>query len=752
MLENQITKKLNTLRNFEFINPLSTQIYFDAIKFFLLQLDLFIYQHTGEFLQSAKNRGFLFKWNFENKKANTCQTLFYDACFTDLRQNCKTLSLFTLYQVIDTIFLDLDLLFSFKTRFQNPEIFDETNKALVKFLDSIDPIFNSFEFTENSRFKVKEFISSYIRIQPCNLINFDGSSINTDLKKQQLLEKPENPCVDLKNLLKNTYNRRHCDNFLISYEDRSKEIVTYIELTSNVPEKLCFFNQYYNQLIIVDRPDEDDDCFDDYCEMMYELGDPFDPDAFPGLSKQITVKNLEKATLKTIKVNKSKDPNQKLYNNCILNNKIDIELKAEYYNIFNFDEKMLPFLIQPGSLVVLETNTLLNVDLLLKRKLCCISSPKLFGQKEIFGPSILYIFADFNRYNKKNVLSVLNLTEIFNSNEYEGVYNYEQCYKKVNGKYVKMNRSLLLDMMGYFQNRATQMPDEEYETKVDLFESLGYGKEDIASLEKIIYDLKTSSDLDLLLNYIKNSSLEVKEKKYIKALITTHNDLLDFRKYTVQVLKNEAARQSKEWAELDTYQENIFLDIQSELKEALTSIDYTDLMKTFHSEDLKCNLNSTLEKMKELGELPKRTHQGKTGFNLFGYSTDLCHELDSLLGSDINNLNKKIRVNKSTHDSLNAFLINIRSTLDKLHHHKESESYNNDYHLYVFFKNVFLKMEIDDTMENSKLWFSLWELSNQYTIDRNELLSKHNNKRLPRPKKDSRLTSRLVSDFLNTVT
>jgi len=615
--------------------------------------------------------------------------------------NMKNLSSLYMFNIIDAIFLNDESLSLFKSEIQIPTDGDE--KSLIK-PKQYDPILNKLLVTKETRYIVKEFISSFLRIYGNGFSDQSNESINRQFRDYQLQSKiPDNWLFNVNLLARNQTNHTKFDIVDTKISDNTKHFIKQMKEMSDGECDLIMVDSKNPFLLHkVERPDEDDDSFEEFMSLVY---DPEYEEDIEGLN--YTHFNLRKSNLKY------QDTQQEL-------------IKVNLISVQNFKISNLPYIFYPGEITILETNTLLEVDFYMKTNYCKIGYRKPINRKkDIEGLNILYVFGDFDKpinqtLDKLNIV-ILNIDH----NDYKSILSYEQAYKKINGRYVEMNKDIMMSTLSFLSKNKTSTEKAEEMTKFSaLMDKYDLSSLNNAQMEEILNECNNVPKCHLLLSNLKNTQLDEDFKKYICYLLGKPNDIInwktEFKKYYPK----------KEWSE------NPVVDFFSMIKLSLTTLDYNALMLRKNRE----NVIHVLEnKFKDLEKFNENVHLGKVNFNVFGYSSNIYNEIKYILGEDMNHiLESKLFLSSSCAKSLKAFLSILEQNIGILNE-KQDECYlENDLYLYNFLKGLESITVIDNAKKNDEFRSFLINSMENYIIDRNSyIMTKYPRRPIKRNKKEN---------------
>lgn len=410
------------------------------------------------------------------------------------------------------------------------------------------------------------------------------------------------------------------------------------------------------------------------------------------------------------------------------------QIKVNIVQISNFNKKLLPCILKENVLTILITNSIMNVKKLISTDKCKIYHSNINRvKKDITGMTLCYVFGALHTYPIDELMRQLGFGHIrFSNVEFETFLNQEQNFKKLAGKYVKVDRSIMQDI--YFNAPGlTDNPDSlsmRQELEKNSFESLGYENFKILIHQKNLNE----ADIDFVLNWSLDQDL-INEKtfKFIKVLAKCNNRLEDWDKTFFDILDKKMLNNNNI--------EQSFFDSFNQLEKSLMKADFNDILKTVNKDALLTNLNSLVESLKDL---PETVHLGKTNFNVFGYSSDAYNEFKFLLDDLMNGLTTGgIKIKKLTQNLLKSFLYNIRSHLTTLASKNDEVFYDNDYLMLVFFSSLLNFTVIDENSDDHVFKDFLINISTSYNIERAEyLMKKYPIKKLRKPivKSDSQKT------------
>jgi len=736
-------KDLNVLINFEYITDLSTVKYYEETIYYLLeQLDFFYNLHFTDVINSINKfnplKG-LFSTSYSSK--NTCHIRHYFMTALEanlgLDQNC--ISLWHLYTVVDAIFLDEDLLFAFTAMTQEIE---NTTPFALQLRKKKDPIFSRLRLIPETRFLIKEFISSYIRRYPRPPNKGRLDSLDDILRNFQLKTKmPDQYLFNKSHMAKNQTHHSKIS-VLDSFIDITSEVSKNLQASKNMEGDFLYFNpDNPSEIIRVIMPDEDDDEYDEFYDFVCESKG----------SLEIEIPEILESTIIDLRKSKLKYDKKKEKKESVI---------CYYVSRLNFDVLDLPHLIRPGCIVILETNLFLDISELAKRNLACFAKRKVVNRnRDVDGLSLLYIFADLGRSAVRETIKNFDINVLhFDPTNLKNLAEINLNYKKINGKYVRVTRAVMSQTYDYLEIAQSERDNaldgtETYNKKkainqkkdsslgnderlmseyMQLLQSINLETSEEVEIFSLVDKTITKTQLTLFRNLLKNSKIDIRILNLIYASMEDNGKLISWKNVFKKYFKTSIDK---------------VLNIFEVIGRNITKMDQSIILQRAYSgmviEEVK------KWEMSDLSKIPENVHVGSVNYNIFGYSSDFYNEFVMLIGEDVNGLlTNEIRLNSSTWKLLKSFCYTIKSKLEDLNVYNDEKFYENDYSMYTFFSTILASSKIDDSFENNNLRSFLMNAHSDYNVERTEYISKNYKNKKLRKISPKDLGSNIVSRFL----
>jgi len=628
-----------------------------------------------------------------------------------LSSDTKCSSLQALYLIVDTFFENKELFDAFKFRIQN-EIDSEKVQGdelvWVEDIRNVCVLLSKMIMTQKSNCIFKEFIASYIRIcdkqtQPKAL-----NRMMMDLKEKIKHGSAENNEIySITKLVSEKVNYSRYDLLNKNWEDHTRDFFKKLQKNEwNGGDKVRYFNpENPVEIIEVTVPDEieEEDLFQDFEE--------FNSEAEYGFISEDILDNL---TYDKIRLDKSGIPTTTENQKPLI----------KYYGILNFDLKDLCKLMDRNNFVLLETNVLLEVGPWVQRELCKIVKPNNPSLHDAVGLTYMYLFANFRDLNVQKEFRKLQFYKCdLNLDQFNIFSNQEQNYKKINGKYVKMNKAYFMQMVAQTNwSGNTTITEEDMEYKM-ILDEIDFASIDIKKVNKVLSDAQKKQLYRTKLDErVQSSELDDIKKRLSKVITKNAGKYINWKEQMIKFVFNS-----------DYQDEDVLTrDFVSYLKNNLNNIDFQNVVMDFRGSEVFDRLT---EMKKVLGEKIDEALTYKTAFNVFGYTSDIHNELAMILGPKMNGLlSGKIPMKIETQRKLLAFTFNIKNFTEKLCDKNENDFYfQNDHKLYTLMNTIYNLSNIDPTSDDSVLSTFLDNTMHTYVIDREEYI----NKTYPRKKMSS---------------